>query len=286
MTDWLWLVLRAAGLILTIQAAGAALFSVGFGRRLARAAPAVHGASVCVTVAALAVLALQCVYEPVHLAGDWSGLADRALMRLFLGTSVAAAFGVRFAGLACLGLALRQPAPRAQPLALAGALAAVVSFLLTGHTSVSPWRLWLAPLLFIHLGIVAFWFGSLWPLRQVTALEVRADAAAVVTAFSVAAVWLVPVIALAGAAMALLLLPDVAALWQPYGRLLLTKVGLFALLMGLAALNRLRLTPGLARGEKRAPARLCTTIALEYVLMCATFAVTAVMTGSYSPAPR
>jgi copper resistance protein D len=285
MTDWLWLVLRAAGLMLTFQATGAAFFSAGIGRRLVRAAPAVQRASSRLTLAALAVLALQFVFEPVHLAGDWSGLADSTLLRVFLGTSVAAAFGVRFAGLACLVLALRQPAPRGRTLALAGAVAVVGSFLLTGHTTVSASRLWLAPLLFIHLGIVGFWFGSLWPLRQVTTIEGRADAAAVVAAFSTAAVWLVPVIALAGAAMAVLLLPDLAALWQPYGRLLLTKVGLFALLMGLAALNRLRLTPALARGESQAPRRLSATIALEYALMCVTFAVTALMTGSYSPGP-
>jgi putative copper export protein len=285
MTDWLWLALRAAGLVLTFQAAGGALFSVGFGRRLAAAAPAVHRVRLRITLAALAVLAAQYVVEPVHLAGDWSGLEDSGLLRLFLASSPATAMGVRFAGLTCLTLGLRGPAPRRQILALAGALAVVGSFLLTGHTSVDPRRLWLAPLLLIHLSIVGFWFGSLWPLRQVTLLEARTAAAEVVAAFSAAAVWLVPVIALAGAAMAVLLLPDVAALWQPYGRLLLAKVALFALLMGLAALNRLRLTPALAHGERQVPARLATSIAIEYTLICATLVVTAVMTGSYSPAP-
>jgi copper resistance protein D len=284
MIDRLWLALCAAGLVLTFQAAGAALFGAGLGRRLARAAPAAHRAAVRVTLAALALILLQVLLGPVHLAGDWSGLSDPALLHLFLGTSSATALGVRLAGFVCLLLALRRPAPRGRALALAAAAAVVVgSFLLTGHTSTAAERLWLAGLLLIHLSIVSFWFGSLWPLWLVTRLEARADAAAVVTAFSAAAVWLVPVIALAGIAMAMLLLPDVAALGRPYGRLLLTKVALFALLMGLAALNRLRLPPALARGEPRAHARLSATIALEYALMCATFAVTAVMTGSYSP---
>jgi putative copper export protein len=283
MTDWLWLALRAAGLALTLQAAGAALFGAGFGGGLTAAAPAVDGVRLRVTFAALAVLAMQALVEPVHLADAWSGLADTHLLRLFLGSSTATAIGVRFAGLICLVLALRRPTLHRQALALTGALAVVGSFLLTGHTSVDPQRLWLAPLLFIHLSIVAFWLGSLWPLRQVLSLEARTAAAQVVAAFSVAAIWLVPVIALAGASMAVLLLPDVAALWQPYGRLLLVKVALFALLMGLAALNRLRLTPALAQGERQAPARLGTSIALEYTLICATLVVTAVMTGSYSP---
>jgi len=285
MIDGLWLVLRAAGLMLTLQAAGTVLFSAGFARPLARAAPSLRRLGVRAGSGALAVLALQALIEPIHLAGDWSGLADGTMLRLFMDASTARAFAVRTVGLACLVLGVRGASLRARLLALLGALLAVSSFLLTGHTAVSPRRLLLAPLLFLHLSIVAFWFGSLWPLRQLTALEARADAARVIAAFSAVAVWLVPVIALAGAAMAALLLPDGAALRQPYGLLLLGKVALFALLMGLAALNRLRLTPALARSEAQAPARLRGSIALEYALISATFAVTAVMTGSFSPAP-
>jgi copper resistance protein D len=93
------------------------------------------------------------------------------------------------------------------------------------------------------------------------------------------------VIAVAGAALAALLLPDVGALLRPYGRLLLAKVALFVLLMGLAALNRLRLAPALAAGARTAPASLRRSIALEYALICVVLAVTAVMSGSFSPAP-
>jgi len=285
MIDWLWLVLRAAGLMLTLQAAGTALFNAGFARRLVRAAPVLRRLGVRAGIGALAVLGVQVLFEPVHLAGEWSGLADSTMLRLFAEASTARALAVRIVGVACLVLGLRAASPRRQLLAPFGSFLAVGSFLLTGHTAVSPRRLLLAPLLFLHLSIVAFWFGSLWPLRQLTALEARADAARVIAAFSAVAVWLVPVIALAGVTMAVLLLPDAAALRQPYGLLLLGKVALFTLLMGLAALNKLRLTPALARSETYAPARLRGSIALEYVLIGVIFAVTAVMTGSFSPTP-
>jgi len=98
------------------------------------------------------------------------------------------------------------------------------------------------------------------------------------------AVRLVPLLASAGALIAALLLPDVAALRRPWGLLLLGKVLLFTSLMALAALNRLRLTPALAGGEARAATRLSRTIAVEYGLICITLAVTAVMTGDFSPA--
>ncbi|HEV3182522.1 MAG TPA: CopD family protein [Steroidobacteraceae bacterium] len=287
MIEGIWLVLRAAGLVLSLQAAGAALFSALFGRHaLAHSACAIHRVGRRAALAAVALLAAQAAFEPVHLAGEASGLADATLWRLFLSSSAAAALLVRIAGLACVALAWRLSAPGSWALALAGSLATVSSFLLTGHTSVHPARPWLASLLFVHLAIVAFWFGSLWPLRQVTALEPRAQAARAIAAFSALAVWVVPVIALAGAGMAVVLLPDFAALTQPYGLLLLGKIALFALLMGLAAMNRLRLTPALERGAARAPAQLRRSMALEYALIGATLVLTAVMSGSFSPTER
>jgi putative copper resistance protein D len=283
MIDWAWLVLRAAGLMLTFQAVGAGLFGAAFAPRLARSAPAIRRVAVRVSLATLALLAAQALYEPVHLAGDFSGLFDAQLLRLFLGSSTATALAVRFTGVAGGALGWVYGAPRVKGLAVVGALMAVSSFLLTGHIAVHRERLLLAPLLLVHLGIVTFWFGSLWPLRQLTALEAPADAARLLAAFSSVAVWLVPLIALAGIGMAALLLPDFAALGQPYGLALLGKLTLFALLMGVAALNRLRLTPSLARGERAAASRLRGSIALEYVLIGAVFALTAVMTGNLSP---
>ena len=283
MIDGSWLVLRAAGLVLAFQAAGAALFVVLFGRRLTRSAPAIQRVGLRAALGALALLAAQVLFEPVHLAGDVSGLADAALLRLFLGSSAAAALLLRLAAIGCVAWSLRRYTPRSQPLAIIGALATVSSFLLTGHTAIHPQRPLLASLLLLHLTILAFWFGSLWPLRQLIALEAPAQAARTIGAFSALAVRLVPAIALAGAGMAALLLPDVAALAQPYGLLLLGKLALFALLLGLAALNRLRLTPALARGAAAAPARLRRSIAFEYALICVVLALTALMTGSFSP---
>jgi putative copper export protein len=286
MIDGAWLALRAAGLVLSFQAAGAALFAVAFGRRLGRAVPAVRQVGLRAALLALAVAVAQGVLEPAHLAGELSGAADPTVLNLFLHSSVAGAIATRIAGLILVAFGLPRDSiePRARVLALAGVLVTVGSFLLTGHTSVDPRRALLAPLLFAHLAIVSFWFGSLWPLHQLTGLETPAVAARAIAAFSAVAIWLVPVIALVGAGMAVLLLPDVAALGQPYGRLLLSKVGLFAVLMAVAALNRLRLAPALERGEAGAPRALRRSIALEYGLICATLVVTAVMTGSFSPA--
>jgi copper resistance protein D len=283
MTDRAWLALWALSLLLSCQAAGAALFWALPGRALKRSAAAIRRGGVRAALTALAVLLLQALLWPAHLAGDFSGMTSAPLLRLYLGSSAALGLALRIAGVSGVALTLRRAAPRPVPTALAGLITAG-SFLLTGHTAVSAHRLLLAPLLLAHVTIVSFWFGSLWPLARASMLETPTDAAVVLAAFSRVAGWAVPALALAGIGMALLLLPGYSALGRPYGLLLLTKLVLFALLMGLAALNRLRLAPALARGGMRAPARLRRSIALEYALIGVVFAVTSVMSEGLAPA--
>jgi len=283
MTDAAWLVLRAAGFVLTLQAAGAVLFLACFGAKLVRGAPAVRRLARRTAAAALALCLVQCFAEAAHLGGEWSSLTDPALLRLVPASSAGVALLVRAAALACIAMGARRERAPAQVVALAGSLAALVSFLLTGHTSVGPERALLAPLLLAHLAVVAFWFGALWPLRQLATCESPQEVARTLAAFSRVALWLVPVIPLAGAALACLLLPGIQALGEPYGRLLGIKLALFALLMGLAALNKMRFTPALARGETRALAPLRRSLGAEYLLICVTLAVSAALSGLYAP---
>jgi copper resistance protein D len=282
MIDWAWLALRAAGFLLALQAAGTVLFVAAFAARLTVSGGAIRVVGARIALVALVVCVAQYFFEPVHLAGEWAGFIDPALRQVVSASSAGHALLVRAAGLALVALALVL-GPRSRAWALPGVLAVVASFLLTGHTSVHAQHLLLAALLFVHLLLIAFWFGSLAPLRRVAQLEPRQLAAGCIEAFSRAAVWLVPVIPLAGLGLAALLLPDLAALWTPYGRLLCAKVALFGLLMVLAALNRQRFVPSLARGEAGAVARFSRSVALEYALIATTLAVTAAMTGFYSP---
>jgi putative copper resistance protein D len=166
---------------------------------------------------------------------------------------------------------------------LAGIALTALSFAYSGHVAAHPrWAL-LVPLLLVHVLIVTWWFGALWAFLRATRLESPLQLAAALGAFSRVAVWLVPAIALAGIAMAAVLLPDLAALRRPYGLLLFSKAGLFAALLGLAAVNRLVLVARIARGAGAALAALRATLTGEYLLIAATLAATAVMTGLYSP---
>jgi putative copper export protein len=166
-----------------------------------------------------------------------------------------------------------------------GAALVAASFWLTGHTVANPLRWALAPLLTFHVMIVAFWFGALVPLYITCAVETAAIAGKVTEAFSEVALWLVPGIALAGAALSIGLVHHTAELTTRYGLSLLAKFLGFVLLMGLAALNKWRLGPAIVVGDAFAIRSFRRCLAAEYVLISAVLSITAVMTTLYSPEP-
>jgi putative copper export protein len=94
---------------------------------------------------------------------------------------------------------------------------------------------------------------------------------------------MVPAIALAGIAIAVAIVPTWAALWTPYGLLLSGKLLGFAMLMGLAALNKLKLGPALAQGSQAASRALRCSLIVEFVFIASVLAVTATMTAMFSP---
>lgn len=169
---------------------------------------------------------------------------------------------------------------RPDAISLVGALLSITAFTLVGHTSVAPHRLAAAALVTLHLLVVAFWLGALWPLYLAAKKEQRATTARVIDAFSLTAVWVVPLILLAGIGLTAVLVPSLAVFRQPYGQLLLLKVGLFAMLMAMASLNKWRFGPACAEGNTAAFER---SVVIEYVLICAVLAITAALTTFYSP---
>jgi putative copper export protein len=188
---------------------------------------------------------------------------------------------VQALGLLAVLAGLWRPGRNAARWASLGGVIAVAGFLITGHTSTHAPRAVLGPLLALHLLVVAFWFGALVPLALVIRLEPRAAAAGLLKRFSVIAGWLVPLILVAGLAMAWLLTGTLKVLGKPYGELLIVKLAGFGLLMLLAAYNRWRLTP--AFEQARSAASLRRSLAAEYLLIVAVLSVTAVLTAFYSP---
>jgi putative copper resistance protein D len=281
--DILSVVLRAIWFVLLFQAGGASVFVAAFGSGLPAALAKIQRLGAAAAALAMVFLCGHYSLEAARMAGDFTGVLDASLQGLVLRSPTSEALVLRLAGLGLIILSLRISAVRARPVGLIGVLFAAIAFTLVGHTSDHPYRPLLALLLLTHVLIGMFWFGSLLPLWLVSAREPAPVAGRVVESFSAAAVWLVPLLLLAGLALTAILVPGWSTFAQPYGELLLAKLVLFAGLMGLAAANRRRFGPGIAAGSPAAAAQFRKTVAAEVVLICGVLAVTAALTMFFSP---
>lgn len=281
--DIVSVVLCSLGFVLLFQAAGIAVFVALFGSGLRDSTAVIRRSGVLAAVLSIPVLCSHYSLEAARMAGDFSGVLDASLQGLVMRSPTSEALALRLAGMGLVIVALRMPSPRGRSVALSGALLAAVAFTLTGHTSVHEHRPLLATLLLGHVLLGMFWFGALLPLWWVSAREPAAVAGRVVEAFSTAAVWLVPLLLLAGLGMTLGLVPGLSTFGQPYGELLIAKLALFGCLLLLAAANKRRFGPGIAAGVPSAARRFRNTVLAEGVLICAVLAVTACLTSFFSP---
>jgi putative copper export protein len=268
---------RAVSFVLLLNAAGISIFIAVFGHLLPDSLPAIAKLGWRLAMGALLLVAAHHALEAARMAGEMGGVVDPAMQAMTLRSSEGAAFGLRMVGLVLIAVGLRRGV---LAIGITGAILATVAFTLTGHTSVTPYRPAAAALLTLHLLVVAFWLGSLWPLYLVAGRETPHRAAHVIDAFSRLSAWVVPVILLAGVGLTVLLVPSWAVFEQPYGQLLLAKVALFAVLMALATLNKWTFGPACAKGRTRA---FKQAVAIEYALICIVLAITATMTTFYSP---
>jgi copper transport protein len=210
------------------------------------------------------------------LGGPPGSLLSFELWRLALGSSV---FWTVAAGAA--GLAILSRARDRRFALLAGALVVALSFGLSGHAATAGPRWLTAPVIALHVLGAALWVGALWPLLLALG---GAEAKARLQAFSSLAVCAIACLIVAGTVLAALQLGSISALvTTDYGRRLLAKLILVAGLLGLAALNRLLLTPALDRSA-RAERGLRLTIGTELALAAAVVALTASL-GAVPP-PR
>jgi putative copper export protein len=279
--DLVSVIVRGLGFVALFQAAGAGFFLAGFGESLPHARTPIRRVALSSAALGAILILAHLGLDAARLSGDFEGVGDEDLQRLAWTSRSGISQMVQALGLLAVLAGLWQPGRNPARWASLGGVIAVGGFLITGHTSTHAWRAVLGPLLALHLLVVAFWFGALVPLALVIRLESRAAAAGLLRRFSVIAGWLVPLILVAGLAMAWLLTGTLNVLRKPYGELLITKFAGFGLLMLLAAYNRWRLTP--AYEEARSAASLRRSLAAEYVLIVAVLSVTAVLTAFYSP---
>ena len=266
----------------SLAAAGSALALLALTRFDGATARSIRRTAVAAAAFAAAASVLRIpVRASFLMGGTFSGAFDPAIVGMVAESPLGTSLWVRLAGLAlvCLAVVDRRQARIA---AGCGALLVCASFAFRGHTLEEP-RLVLGLLVTVHLLGLAFWVGVFAPLHRLTGSDAHA-AGALAAEFSAWAVRVVPALAAAGVALFVILTADpLAALGTPYGQLLAVKLALFTLVLGLAAYNKLRLTPALEAGVAGAGARLRQSIRLEAIAVLAILATTATLTTVSAP---
>lgn len=232
-----------------------------------------------------AAVSIAGMYATVALlsGGGFAGGLDWELWVLLSETARGDAVWVRLLGLAVLlaGLAVAR---LRRVCAVIGGLAVAASFGFIGHVQDDPHSYSLHALLMLHLLAAAFWIGSLWPLLRLADAPDPQRVAGVMEHFGRRAVWVVAALLAAGVVLAALLLDSVAAvLATGYGRLLLVKLALVAVLLCFAALNKWRLVPAMLAGAPDAGLRLRRSTATEILLVGCVFVATGLLTSAFSP---
>ncbi len=259
------------------------LFLWLFKGRLVQSTAPISRSAASWAVTALVFTSVYFLLQPVRMLGTWSAAVDPAIHALVLKSGNATAIFLQLAGIVLMVFGLRVWRQNANPVARAGSLLVLVSFVFVGHTTVQDWRWALASVLLIHLLVVALWFGSLRSLILAADHESIRIFSGVLTDFSSLATRLVPVLFLAGVGLSFAIVKSVDGIYTTYGSLLVLKVAVFSILLLLAALNKWRLAPAVGQGNSRSMKLLRRIIIAEWVLISVVLCLTALMTGMYSP---
>ena len=171
----------------------------------------------------------------------------------------------------------------ARALAMVAFAGVGLSLAMTGHAATASPEVLTRPAVFLHGLAVAFWIGALAPLAALMSKPTPA-VLPLLNRFSRIAMPVVAALALTGLTLAVIQLEKPSALVETsYGLILSVKLALVLSLLALAALNRFRLTPALAKDQKAA-AVLKRSILLECGAALGIFTVVA--GWRFTPPPR
>lgn len=262
--------LRALVYAGAIATAGAMLFQASFTQAARAVAPVLRRQILIGFLLLLIVEPLRYgIFQLAIADGDWTLAFGPDLRWMGMLTPIGQAAAVRLIAAAVIVAA----GLRCAPIGLTAAFVVIGSFLLEGHTAASEGRLLVAPLLFVHLTAVHWWLGALFPLIAVTRRVEPAAAVATVELFGGRAILVVGGLLAAGLLLVLLLTGGAVRLDSAYQQRLLIKLTLVALLLSIAAVNKLRLTPLLRRdyalGAARLRASIRVEIAVAALILCA-----------------
>ena len=138
-------------------------------------------------------------------------------------------------------------------------------------------------LLMLHVLVMAWWFGALFPLKQACQEQNYEKLYTLMDKFGRQAHTAVSLLLVAGLWLAFQLVGSLAALISSnYGQTLLLKLALVTSILGIAAKHKLKFVPQLKNNDGREA--LSKSISLEMVVAFAILSVTAGLTSVVGPA--
>jgi len=267
-----------------LPAAGLPLYLLTAGKGTAAGRPVRITAAVLALLAAAATLWWLLAAIAAMAALPLGQLDRDTVAAVSAATPLGAVVRLRLAALAVLAATVLPRLPLAVP-ALAG-LVALATAAFTGHAGASEGAIGLLHRAadILHLAAAGCWIAALgvfvagaFGRKPATALE------AGLTRFATTGTAIVAILVPTGLANTLLIAGWPVPLSTRWTAFLALKLALFAAMLGLAALNRWRLTPALGRGDAGARRALRVSTGCELACGLAVLALVAVL-GSLDPA--
>ena len=272
LVTWLSIVVKTLVYAMAFLAMGSVISILTLRRLPASEVQALARLSVvCAVGCALLSLARLPLRASFLMGSTWEGATDPMILALVwespLGFSIALRLSSRHGRwLSCVGITL-----------------VAMSFVFRGHALQEP-RLLLAVLITLHILGLAFWIGVFTPLYRLSGARMDTVAGHIAHDFGRMALGVVGLLALAGGVTLWLLTGGVVLpLSTPYGQFFAIKLGVFLATIGLAAWNKLRLTPALLLQDRGAGANLRQSIRLEGVCVAVILLTTATLTTVSAP---
>jgi copper resistance protein D len=281
-------ILVAAGVYLAaLSTIGSHLFQSAFAGLPSSERQRIARSGAWMAVAGSTLVLLQWPLQAGYLGGGLQAAFDPMLLGMVhdgpQGTRLHMLLG-GFALLLVAAASQRRLGDAGRWLGLLGIAFVLLGFAQVGHTRGEP-RLALATLLALHLLTAGFWLAALAPLYRMAGDATQPRLAALtLRRFGQIGLLFVPLLLAAGSGLAWLLLGGLAPLFSTaYGQLLLGKIALIALLLMLAALNKLRLVPAIEAGDPHAARSLRRSIVAEMAVVAIIVLATALLTTTSSP---
>ena len=258
---------------------GLAINLVVFNKPLSDLAPMLRRIGLIFSLVAGILVVLAFALRGGRLMDDMSGLTDPDILALLWETPPGDVLLFRLIGLAIMILGFLF-ASKGRWVAIAGVAPLLWSFSEIGHVGREE-NIALQAVLFAHLVVAAFWIGVFIPLRRLANDEKQQlEAGELALQFGRIAIGAVPILIVAGVVLAWNIVGDWSTLLgTEYGLVLMGKILVVAVLLMLAGINKIKLSPGLVRGDVGAGKHLATSIQFEWLCVVFIFAATAVFTS-------